>query len=105
MENENNGYALWENIFGKQIEDNRMREAEKEIRYAQRRNEKHIHRQRIEQAAGKICAMIDAESEKTEHKLDDITMLATALNHVAAAVSVTETYAESMPYSSLSIGY
>lgn len=106
MENENNGYALWENIFGKQIEDNRMREAEMQLRYAERRAEKQECRRKIEQAAGKICAMVDASAEKSDITPGDIAMLAGALGSVATALHAAENYAESRPYytSPLAIG-
>lgn len=105
MDNENNVSNIWSEIFGKQAEERRLQESEREIRYAERRKDKYAHRQRIEQAAAKICAMIEVEAEKPEHSPNDIALLAAALNHVTTAVHATENYAESMPYTSLSIGY
>lgn len=104
MNNENNSNNIWAEIFGKQEEERRIKEAEREIHYTERKKEKHLHRQCIEDSVEKICAMIDKESKKSEHSPNDIALLAAALSHVATAMHAAENYAEYVPHTSFSLG-
>lgn len=92
----------------KESEDRKMREAETQIRYAERKKLKYEHRRRIEVAAMKVCTAVDAAfaRQDTISKPEDIVALAVALNHVTTALHAAENYAESQPYNTgLSIGY
>lgn len=92
----------------KESEDRKMREAEMQIRYTERKKLKYEHRCRIEAASMKVCAAVDAAfaQQDTPTKPEDIVALAAALNHVSTALHAAENYAESQPYNmGLSIGY
>lgn len=106
MSNNDNGYESIKDFFEQQEEERKMREAEAEIRYADRRAEKAERRRRIESAAMKVCDMVDDISKKgeAERRPEDIVSVAAALNHIAVAMHAAENYAESRPYPSTGFG-
>ena len=95
-----NDFDFIKEYMEKENEERNLREQEAQIRYADRRAEKMEHRRRIEEAAGKICDMINAEAEKGAEgrKPEGITALAAALAHASMALQTAEGYAESRPF-------
>ena len=93
-------------FFEKEAEERQIRAAETEMRYAGRREEKAGYRRRIENAAAKVCEMIETEAQKpaSERKIEEIVALAAALNHITVAMHAAENYAESRPYYSTGFG-
>lgn len=94
MEN-NSGNGFGE-IWDKMNEERRIEQAEREMRYAERKNAKIKSRETIERTAEKLCAVIETALEK-EQSPNDLAALAAALSGVAAALHAAENYAESMP--------
>lgn len=100
MSNSNDGYDFFRQYMEKENEERRIQQEENQIRYASRRAEKMKYRCQIEEAAGKICDMINAEAEKgaESRKPEGITALAAALAHASMALQTAEGYAESRPF-------
>lgn len=100
MSNSNDSYDFFRQYMEKENEERRIQEEENQIRYASRRAEKMKYRQQIEEAAGKICDMVNAEAEKGAEgrKPEEITALAAALVHTSMALQTAEGYAESRPF-------
>lgn len=80
-------------------DDQKLREEEARVRYVSRKEEKAERRQKVEQAAMKICDMVQMTTEKNPEtrRPEEITALAAALNHATAAMQMAEGYAESRP--------
>lgn len=89
-------------VFNKMEEDRKMQQAEMEIRYLGRKKQKEEYRRSIENAAMKICGMIETAPEA--QRPEEITALAAALSHAATAMHAAENYAESRPYFGASLG-
>ena len=94
------GFDFMKEYMEKENEERIIREQEAQIRYADRRAEKMEHRRRIEEAASRICVMVNLEAEKVTEgrKPDEITALAAALVHASMALQTAEGYAESRPF-------
>lgn len=93
-------YDFMREYLEKENEERKIREEENQIRYASRREVKIGYRRRIEEAAGRICDMVNAEAEKPSEGRtpEEIAALAAALAHAAAALQTAEGYAESRPF-------
>lgn len=89
-------------MLSKMEEERKIQQAEMEIRYLGRKKQKEEYRERIENAALKICDMIEAAPEA--QRPEEITALAAALSHAATAMHAAENYAESRPYFGASLG-
>lgn len=100
MSNSNDGYDFFRQYMEKENEERRIQEEENQIRYASRREEKMKYRRQIEDAAGKICDMINTEVQKGLdcRKPEEITAFAAALVHTSMALQTAEGYAESRPF-------
>ena len=90
-------------MLSKMEEERKMQQAEMEIRYLGRKKQKEEYRESIENAAMKICGMIDAAPEAK--RPEEIVALAAALSHAATAMHAVENYAESRPYFGVGLGY
>lgn len=101
-------YDFMREYLEKDNEDRKMREAEAQIRYAERKKAKQEYRRRMESAAMKVCDAVNSALAMPEanFKPEELVALAAALNHTATALHAAENYAESQPYGTgLSLGY
>lgn len=95
-DNSNFDYGDLARMLRESEEERKIAQAEAQIRYQERKNQKEAHRRKVEEAAMKICDMIAAAPEP--QKPEEITALAAALSHAATAMHAAENYAESRPY-------
>lgn len=101
-------YDFMREYLEKENEDRKMREAEAQFRYAERKKEKQENRRRIESTAMKVCDAVNTALAKPDanYKPEELVALAAALNHTTTALHAAENYAESQPYGTgLAIGY
>lgn len=108
MSNSNDGYDFFRQYMEKENEERRMREAETQFRYAERKREKQENRCRIESTAMKVCDVVNVALAKPDanYKPEELVALAAALNHATTALHAAENYAESQPYGTgLSLGF
>ena len=93
-------YDFFKEYMEKESEERKMREAEAQIRYAERKKAKQEHRQRIEFAAMKVCDAVNSAlaNPDTNLKPEELVALSAALNHATTALHAAENYAESQPY-------
>ena len=99
-DNGNMGLGFVPDILAKIDEERRIQEQERQIRYAQRKQQKQEHRRAFESAAMKICAAVEKATEGGTDQIDpeELVKLAAALSHAGTAMQAMETYAEYMPY-------
>ena len=101
-------YDLFKEYMEKESEERKLREAETQIRYAERKKAKQEHRRRIESAAMKVCDAVNSALAKPDANLkpEELVALSAALNHATTALHAAENYAESQPYGTgISLGY
>ena len=102
------GFDFMREYLEKENEDRKMREAEAQFRYAERKKEKQENRRRIESAAMKVCDAVNTSLTKpdADYTPEELVALVAALNHITTTLHAAENYAESQPYGSgLAIGY
>lgn len=97
------GNQNFADIFSKMEQERNIAQAEREVRYANRRNNKVKRREAVEQTADRLCAAIN-EALKEELKPGDLAALAAALQGTVLALQTAENYAESIPLTNSAVG-